>query len=70
MCTTTVQYGIQYHELELGQNDASQMADHHDAYGVDAIADNVERAVPKTSTFHVMFVTNNKRATLNSGLVL
>ena len=70
MCFTTVQYGIQYHELELGQANASHVADHHDAFGVDVISDNVERTVPKASTFHVMFVTNNTRATLNSGLVL
>ena len=60
MCTTTEQCGIQYHELELGQNDASHAADHRDAFGVDAIADNVERTVPKASTFHVMFVTNKQ----------
>ena len=61
---------IQQHKLKLGQNDVFHMADHHDVFGIDAIADNVERTVPKASTFHVMFVTNNTRATLNSGLVL
>ena len=50
MRSTTMQCGIQQHELELGQNDATHVADHHDAYGVDVISDKVERTVPKAST--------------------
>ena len=64
MCFTTKQCGIQQHKLKLRQNDAFHMADHRIAFGVDVIPDNVEHAVPKASTFHVMFVTNNKQLEL------
>ena len=63
-CASQPSSGIQQHVLELGQNDAFHMADHRIAFGVDVIPDNVEHAVPKASTFHVMFVTNNKQLEL------